>query len=960
MKIFFKKKIFLIIIFLIFFAGKASSLEKATHEFINENVAKQNWFDSHLKTNLGLKDGIKELLNGKQILKWLADGGRTEDEPAYSRSLNHFHDPLKSWNSAGFKGTFKSSVIWAQDQGWVGSQFGGDWSWKKARNSFYKGLTGSSKTERDTNLADVFRAIGQVMHLVEDASVPAHVRNDTHVYLEPFGIKIGKFHYEAWVEKNHGNLNLNPLSFDKSILSLTPESSAPIPIANIIDTNQYKSDGSNPNVTIGSIIGLSEFTNANFFSEGTIFKNYPHPRKENTTAKLVEQYAKDGKTDKVWYIQGYTSQRLAAYSYLNKWLLPDKWEYNLDGFVYGDYASQLIPRAVGYSAGLLNYFFRGEIDMVPDEEKGSGYVIANNTDEDMSGTFELWYDNNNDERKPVKSWTLAIGKKSSGNNKSTNITFTPPTDAKESVKYMLVFRGKLGNEEDAVVGKEMNLTRDFLFFVKAFPVWTNVGNGWIDVWKTLVFEMKTANNQYQLEPVTQNINFTVWDSPSSLLTVQSNPDQNEHKVALPWRYGKLTTYNPNIAGYGKWVHYFTDWLGYAHYYIIGFPQAYIPKNFNDDKSPYIWDSNFTYGEWVSTGKYPRVYSRPASYIHGRRPFKLIDKKLVARNINARKNDVYTYSGDDYSGPFYIQYKDESGKWIRGVDLPYETYRPGEYQPPIEKYTHLAILDIDKTIYIKDEEGKEYKLIAGDSILHITPGYTSYSNLACGECSLGCGIELYGEERTWPEREGWPLLCSGVGSWGFTTFRIIPSDYDNMNGDDTFIMFFAEEKYSRDQAYFEEVFRDGAGCCAVRFTGTFGQSSLTDTFYLTYRTNSSAIQKIILAEAVLINDYHNQQIGVSGTRITGMSSQINKENIVYTYIKQKPNNNNPCGGWDCPNMWEPDKRVIGIINIADPNLPIGHRQEFEITEANAAGFLTDIYKDYDYKDLAAIGVHREAR
>jgi hypothetical protein len=71
---------------------------------------------------------------------------------------------------------------------------------------------------------------------------------------------------------------------------------------------------------------------------------------------------------------------------------------------------------VGYSAGLLDYFFRGEMDMVHDET-GSGYVIVNNTDEDMSGTFELWYDNDKDERIKVTdaSWTLSISKKSSGN-----------------------------------------------------------------------------------------------------------------------------------------------------------------------------------------------------------------------------------------------------------------------------------------------------------------------------------------------------------------------------------------------------------------------------------------------------------------------------------------------------------------------------------------------------------------
>jgi hypothetical protein len=486
---------------------------------------------------------------------------------------------------------------------------------------------------------------------------------------------------------------------------------------------------------------------------------------------------------------------------------------------------------------------------------------------------------------------------------------------------MLAYRGKLGSEEDAVVGKIIE-EKEYLFLA--------TGDS------TAVFEIKTTNNQYKLTPVSKNINITFFDTPSTLLTVQSHPNKKEHMVALPYT---VTNYNPNIEKYGKKFPYYTDYLGYVHYTVIGFPQAYIPENFNDDKSPYVWDGNFIYGEWVSqkVGNYYQL--RFAPYIHGRRPFKIVDNKLVAKNISARKNDPYTYTyyGDDYSGPFHIQWKDESGNWVRGIDLPYETYRPSEYQTPVEKYRYLAILGIDKTIHIKDEEGKEYKLIVGSTILHTTPGYTRYDNLVC-ECDLGCGIELYGEERTLPELEGWPLLCSGEGSWGFTTFRIIPCDYDNMNGDDTFIMFFAEEKYSRDQTYFKEVFIDNAGCCATRFTGTFGQESSTNIFYLAYRSNSSEIQTIKLAESLLVDDYFAGSLRVSGERITGMSSQINDKNMVYTYIVERYDNN----------KWVFEKRIVGIINIADTALPIGYRQELELDFSGT---------NFDPAWLAAIGVTR---
>jgi hypothetical protein len=43
--------------------------------------------------------------------------------------------------------------------------------------------------------------------------------------------------------------------------------------------------------------------------------------------------------------------------------------YSLNRFNYTDHASQLVPRAVAYSAGLIDYFFRGKLEIsLPTEE----------------------------------------------------------------------------------------------------------------------------------------------------------------------------------------------------------------------------------------------------------------------------------------------------------------------------------------------------------------------------------------------------------------------------------------------------------------------------------------------------------------------------------------------------------------------------------------------------------------
>ncbi|MEW6068540.1 MAG: hypothetical protein AB1610_09670 [Nitrospirota bacterium] len=154
---------------------------------------------------------------------------------------------------------------------------------------------------------------------------------------------------------------------------------------------------------------------------------------------------------------GETIEHFVAYGPLSKHFSFDAElqhkSMKLDGSCHEDYAQKLIPRAVGYSAGLLDYFFRGDIDIIRDDESCSGYMIVNNTDEDMSGTFEIWYDDENEERKSIWSKALTIQKRS----KSTHFDFTPAFDAKEFCKYILVFRGQMGQENDAVIGKIINL-----------------------------------------------------------------------------------------------------------------------------------------------------------------------------------------------------------------------------------------------------------------------------------------------------------------------------------------------------------------------------------------------------------------------------------------------------------------------------------------------------------------------
>lgn len=466
------------------------ALSVETHKAINAYIAQNalNGFslDSYLTNTLGIQNGIETQFsangNNQEAWKWLRDGGLYEDEPPstlpYIRSVNHFHDPLKAIDQAGFTGVWgtgilsgKSAILWSQSAKQTQSP-GGYYSWPDARQYFYNALTSSTKSVRDTNFADTFRGLGQLMHLVQDMSVPEHTRDDGHYF--------GDF-YEEYVAKNQSN-NLfstaltNPTFFPMTGLTQLDSafSTASVPIANLFDTDQYS--GTNPSITLNQIIGLSEYTNANFVSTDTIFSSgFKYPSKATSVQEVdltIQNPMYPGGTiaRKYYYkiADGDTNYLLAGVGYLrfyadenNILLSPDKIVSPMDDYVHAGYAQRLLPRAVGYSAALLNYFFRGQIDMIPDDTTGSGYVIVNKTDEDMDGTFELYYNKENpdDERAKIdlSIGKISLGKQSSGDNKSQNITFNVPTDAKNPGDYILVFQGKLGNEEKAVVGKLVSL-----------------------------------------------------------------------------------------------------------------------------------------------------------------------------------------------------------------------------------------------------------------------------------------------------------------------------------------------------------------------------------------------------------------------------------------------------------------------------------------------------------------------
>lgn len=418
--------------------------------------------------------------NPRTVVQLFREGANFEDTLGIGRPRNHFYNPLNGAPlSLGILPLGSPSPDWAlEDRGEITGILGfgkQEFSYRDARQYFYDALTKSTKSERDKNFGLTFQTLGQVIHHVQDMAQPQHVRNDQHLELKTsyelalcvigggiscatyFSIKNPSL-YEAYTNRDDVRRGL-PFSGYAPVYSST-------------DTATFNKPRKFWHSVDGK--GLADYTNRGFVSAGTIFDS-SFPAVLDTTSKQsfdiqtllpgtslkgMMTFYSSTVTDK--YAGSSVVNRRAATSSIfdadiKKYATSDKKEVlTLNRFNFDAAHALLIPRAVGYSAGLINYFFRGKIDFIEDKNNPGKYVIKNLSAEDMQGTFTLYYDAVDNNRYPVagdavdKTWaSLAVLK----NNQVDNLGFSPPVYPvpKEPGKYMLVFNGDLG-EEKATTG----------------------------------------------------------------------------------------------------------------------------------------------------------------------------------------------------------------------------------------------------------------------------------------------------------------------------------------------------------------------------------------------------------------------------------------------------------------------------------------------------------------------------
>lgn len=463
------------------FCGQVLAYEEETHLEMTRSALGASQARLNLWRKLGLPGTFETsqfrashgtLKTAEQLM---GEGVMEEDGwVEFIRSQNHFYNPRNAQGYSWLIFTGEPAPDWAlEDIRNLSGISAQAFSYRDARQAFFRALTMASPEERSEAFGLMFTSLGHVLHPLQDMAQPQHTRNDNHFVLTHPSLYE---HHAGEVKANYMGIPYPRIVVGSGVDSLvTPRSF-------------FHSQGTN-GVAEGK--GLAEFSHRNFVTAGTNFRgtlqspapapDFPLPTAGPTAVYAASEvganlpfdahihFVSTSVTDTLNPASSGVNLRASTHSIFDDDL---KAKGGAPKFAYNTLNIEsalafLIPRAISYSTGMVDYFFRGEIDLAADDANMGKYVILNYTTEPMEGTFELFYDAVDGIRRAVPGgrWpnmTIPARDSTSGTpGRGQPIVVKSPFDSNGTGVYMLVFVGKLGaegtesNEFGAVVGRKV-------------------------------------------------------------------------------------------------------------------------------------------------------------------------------------------------------------------------------------------------------------------------------------------------------------------------------------------------------------------------------------------------------------------------------------------------------------------------------------------------------------------------
>lgn len=313
------------LVFILFFVAIIGSVVIGNRVFsYNDTITHPSLTDNIAKV---YNANFEQKLSDEEI-NWLKQGSIEEDTPI--RWMNHFY----SFNLQTGLGSFLSSKQWAQDPIVQSAYFfaKGNQTWQKAIESYAKG---------DNRTA--FIALGHVLHLLEDTTVPAHTRLDPHPEGDP---------YEQWAFNKVGS------AIDFIV--------APVLVSSL---NMAFDD-------------LASYSSNNFLSKDTI-KQEKEWILDLKTATFIE----DGKNIDCYLSYDGQRHEFCIVSSDKNFVDTNKKILYLTNKNHSDYFSLLAPKAISYGAGAVKLFFEEAAKKKNEQQEKSWWDKLKDSANQFLGNF---------------------------------------------------------------------------------------------------------------------------------------------------------------------------------------------------------------------------------------------------------------------------------------------------------------------------------------------------------------------------------------------------------------------------------------------------------------------------------------------------------------------------------------------------------------------------------------------
>lgn len=471
--------------------------DNITHPTLTEIAVRQSRLagDPSLLSSLGLEpfggnvfadnnNGIPSL-NISELIKF-----GSVDEDTNFKFIRHFFDPQNNRGLTNFNLVFQASPDWIlNDRSNIPTV--SEYNYRVARSAYFDALTRPLPGQRNKAFAKTFKSLGHVLHHIQDMGQPQHTRNDIHcnnTACRNFRDEAGITLYRPSFYEAH---TAAPKQQQGILSGAIPTTGYPLKAPVFRQPRDYWVNTNFPGT------GMAEFISENFLTEnnllfynpvrGTFQTNateYPLPNSldwqvvsepclysgtlgqlTSTACEFVQGIVVDPLTgSKKVYI---VAKKSWAYHWIVKSMgrlgVADSFIpflFVVDPIVFDTMYPIVLPRVTAFGAGMIDYFFRGSIDLSFNQDRSQWQVVNTGSDV-LNGRFFLFYDDPAGVRIPVATdgWSGGRLLALAPGARSAMIPITRP--ANSSGNYSLVFAGQMGaegqagsNDLTAVVGKK--------------------------------------------------------------------------------------------------------------------------------------------------------------------------------------------------------------------------------------------------------------------------------------------------------------------------------------------------------------------------------------------------------------------------------------------------------------------------------------------------------------------------